>query len=340
MLKKLKIISVTTLVIPLLYSPSFAMDSQLGGSLEAISNVSLDATYHPLEGNLPGETTEGNSENIFLLDSGELKIEVPKDSDSPVSIEDSNSKTLITMPTEEGASDAQVVADSVAGFEGINYDSYASLKETGDIQFSTAIKNINAPSEYEYNFVLSEGEKFSKVDKYIVVLDSKGEISAVIDEPWAKDAAGKTVPTFFDIRDNKLVQHVDHKSGEYAYPIIADPVYSRGIISQVVTEQWTAETHWHVAIKVTLKARALWGVGQMDKVYRDGLADLREHHPRSMSSESMAQQWECHVVGLPATRTIDLESIRPSNPQWRDRIPTIQQIVREGKQPIYDTCNW
>lgn len=214
------------------------------------------------------------------------------------------------------------------------------MKETGDVQFSTVIKNASAPSEYEYGFTLSEGERFSKIDKYIVVLDSQGEISAVVDEPWAKDASGSKVPTFFEIRGDKLVQHVDHTSEQYTYPIVADPVYSRGIISKVVAEEWTAKTHWHVAINVTLKARALWGIGQSGKVYRDGLADLREHHPRSMASDTMAQQWECHVVRLPVTKTIDLESIRPSNPRWRDRIPTLQRIVREGRGSIYSTCNW
>lgn len=338
--RKIKILSIATLIVTLASPSSYAEDAKLVDSQKAISNVSVNDSYHPMKENLPSQISVGNSNNILDVDSNDLKIEVPKDAKSPVLIADSEGENLIKTPVENDSAKAQIVEASVVGFKGESYDSYTSLKETGDVQFSNVIKNNTAPSEYAYTFTLEDGEHFSKIDKYIVVLDSHGDISAVVDEPWAKDALGKDVPTYFEIQGEKLIQHVEHKSGKYTYPIVADPVYSRGIISKVVAEEWTAKTHWHVAINVTLKARALWGIGQSDKVYRDGLADLRQHHPTSMGSDTMAQQWECHVVGLPMTRTIDLESIRPSNPHWRERIPTLQKIVREGRGSIYSTCNW
>lgn len=341
MSRKLKNTLIFLLVSIFLWVPKFAQASQLSESLEAVSNVSHEGVYHPLEGNLSREDlSSGYPDNALSADIGGLKIEVPKNPGFPVSIEDSEAKTLINFPVDENASSAQLVGESVVGFEGGNYDSYASLKGTGDIQFSTVIKNHDAPVEYIYEFTLGDGESFSKLEDYIVVVDSQGEISAVFDKPWAKDGMGKDVPTFFEVRGDYLVQHVDHLSGEYSYPIVADPVYSRGIIGKVLTERWTPQGYWHVALHVTLKARVMWGQGQWAKVYVDGLAELREHHPRSMASHTMSQQWECHVVGLPMTYTIDLESFRPSYPQWRSRIPTLQRIVREGRGSVANTCNW
>lgn len=67
----------------------------------------------------------------------------------------------------------------------------------------------------------------------------------------------------------------------------------------------------------------------------EGLRDLREYHPRSMGSVTMAQQWECHVVGLPGTINIDLESYRRSWPSWRSGI-----FAALIKRSPASACNW
>jgi hypothetical protein len=41
--------------------------------------------------------------------------------------------------------------------------------------------------------------------------------------PWATDAAGRSVPTHYELDGDVLVQVVEHQSGEFSYPIIADP---------------------------------------------------------------------------------------------------------------------
>lgn len=340
MSKKIKILSASLIILSLIATPSIASEKspQL---MQDSFNIPLETDKNPLEGNLPSEDSTGDLKNILSHKSSNSIVEVPKDSSSPILIKDSEGTTTISLPVEDkGMTKAQIVDESVAAFKGGNYDSYTSLKESGDIQFSTLIKNSDAPSSYEYEFTLDAGDSLVQVGEYIAILDSAGNVSAAIDKPWAKDALGMDVPTSFEVKGNTLIQHINHKGSSYQYPILADPLYSRGIIHIVEKETWTQQTHWHVSFKVTIKARTMWFLGQRDRIYRDGLTDLREHHPRSMGSDSMAQQWECHVEGLPMTLTIDLESIRPSNPRWKDRIPTLRRIVAEGKGSIYATCNW
>ncbi|WP_123929511.1 hypothetical protein [Corynebacterium choanae] len=54
---------------------------------------------------------------------------------------------------------------------------------------------------------------------------------AIIKSPWAKDANGLDVPTYFSGEGNRFTQHVETSSGDYAYPITADPRFDWGIVS-------------------------------------------------------------------------------------------------------------
>lgn len=47
-----------------------------------------------------------------------------------------------------------------------------------------------------------------------------------IDPAWARDAAGRSVPTRYEINGNVLTQIVDRRAGDFAYPIVADPSWS------------------------------------------------------------------------------------------------------------------
>lgn len=56
----------------------------------------------------------------------------------------------------------------------------------------------------------------------IYIVDSEDNIIEIIEEPWAKDANGNDVNTYYSICDDSVVQTVDF-SDSSAFPIIADP---------------------------------------------------------------------------------------------------------------------
>lgn len=150
---------------------------------------------------------------------------------------------------------------------------------------------------------------------------------------WATDANGNDVPTRYELNGSTLTQIVDHQSADVAYPVVADPAYSRGMIHSVIWERW-ARGGWEIRLQVTALARWTQLVDPAI-VYTEGLRDLRQHHPRSMASATMAQQWDCHVVGLPGTINIDLESYRRSYPGWRAGL--LPSIIKRNPAAA---CNW
>lgn len=95
------------------------------------------------------------------------------------------------------------------------------------------IENANAPKKYSFDFELHNGYSLVKdydyEDEYdnwdcgaIYVVDEKNEVVSTIDPAWAKDAKGNNVYTYYEVKGNTLVQHVDFDANS-VFPIVADP---------------------------------------------------------------------------------------------------------------------
>lgn len=56
--------------------------------------------------------------------------------------------------------------------------------------------------------------------------DTDGVFLGEIEPAWAIDAEGRAVPTRYTWEEGHLVQHVDHTSGDFTYPIVADPTWT------------------------------------------------------------------------------------------------------------------
>lgn len=59
--------------------------------------------------------------------------------------------------------------------------------------------------------------------------ESVPSVVGVVDVPWAKDAAGVSVATHYEVSKGDLVQVVDHSAAPVTYPIVADPKITAGI---------------------------------------------------------------------------------------------------------------
>lgn len=88
------------------------------------------------------------------------------------------------------------------------------------------IGDKSAPEEYSYSFpgvdsIVLDSE--TGVAFLFAYVDGEPELVGGVDAPWARDAKGVEVPTHFKVQGNVLTQVVEHKSGDFAYPITADP---------------------------------------------------------------------------------------------------------------------
>ncbi|MEU8569988.1 DNRLRE domain-containing protein [Streptomyces pathocidini] len=86
------------------------------------------------------------------------------------------------------------------------------------------IKNASAPREYRAHVDLPDGATLRRESDGTIVIVSAdpNEPVAAIAAPWAKDAAGKPVPTSFRLEGDTLIQTVSIDSTT-AFPLVADP---------------------------------------------------------------------------------------------------------------------
>ncbi|MBS4104143.1 hypothetical protein [Tsukamurella paurometabola] len=106
-----------------------------------------------------------------------------------------------------------------------SYDIITVPKEDGDYQKLILMKNQDAPKQYRFPLNTPEGGRSVKNDDgSISVFDRNGEQVGQFNAPWAYDANGKEVPTWYDIEGDEMVQHIE-PGPDNVYPIIADPLW-------------------------------------------------------------------------------------------------------------------
>lgn len=86
------------------------------------------------------------------------------------------------------------------------------------------IQDASAPHEYEYPVNLDPDTTLTVQAEGTVVGMRGEETVLVVPAPWALDAAGAQVPTWYEVRGDQLIQHVDF-TADNVFPVIADPVW-------------------------------------------------------------------------------------------------------------------
>lgn len=265
---------------------------------------------------------------------GDVQITVPSSLADPVVIGEGADAVRIYRPGETDDPAASVQNGVSAHTLPDGSDIVTAVKADSTVQIATILQDANAPERYAYPITVPEGARLELVNGQPFVWAADGSMIGGFFPAWAVDAAGQSVPTHYELESGVLTQVVEHHSASgVQYPVVADPAYRRGMIDQVKWERW-ANGGWEVRLTVTALARFTQPVNPAI-VYTAGLADLREHHPRSMAYRTMAQQWDCHVVGLLGTFNIDLESYRRSWDGWRAGIGHAVITGNPAK-----ACNW
>lgn len=93
------------------------------------------------------------------------------------------------------------------------------------VRVLSVINGANAPEEYRYRFDVPEGTQFVK-NEAGYSLEFGDDLLGTVQEPWAYDSNGSTVPTSFTWEKGVLTQYVDLSSRSISYPVVADPAWS------------------------------------------------------------------------------------------------------------------
>lgn len=146
----------------------------------------------------------------------------------------------IGLPGELVPGATGIAEDGSIVFEGADTstDVVVQLLEDG-ARISTVIGDADAPSRYAYPLdggtvpFLEEDGSVSLLQELEVTLPDTGQtVTATakvgtIAAPWAIDATGREVPTHYEVEGSVLIQVVEHVAEDTAYPVVADPQYSR-----------------------------------------------------------------------------------------------------------------
>ena len=102
--------------------------------------------------------------------------------------------------------------------------SFAVTNEGGGA-FRTLIHIPTPESNGEFEFSFSDDPILTSLpDGGIAIRDYKGDILGTLDKPWAIDATGASVKTWYEIRQSTIVQHVAPTSSTQ-FPVVADPFW-------------------------------------------------------------------------------------------------------------------
>lgn len=165
-----------------------------------------------------GVLSLGNGATAFPT-TGEGDLVIASSLASPELVPD----ITIALPFEADVAEAsaEVTSDGTVVYTGEgSVDLAIQSSETG-VRLQTILNDASAPSEYTYTF---EGlsPKLNADGTVDLIQESEGIAITVghIEEPWARDARGRSVATSYRVEGDSVIQTVARAS---AYPVVADP---------------------------------------------------------------------------------------------------------------------
>lgn len=165
-----------------------------------------------------------DADSAAVASSNGTTVDVPKNPDAGVTLSADGALSIkIELPNADDAANAKRLADGTIVYPGTDGSANAVVPTDSGVQMITTIANPDAPTRYDYKVNVAEGGQVVVTGDVAIVYDSSMTPQLSISTPWAKDVNGKDVATHFETDGTKLVQVVDHKNGDYQYPITADP---------------------------------------------------------------------------------------------------------------------
>ena len=186
----------------------------LGGANSTAADIPRETLSTILETVVPEVYSQTAASSEIALSNTSRSVEI-----SDVGTGHENSDVSIQIPS------TSIVAKSEDGLSYIGASSADSQQVVQPLDEGFRILNIskneNSPTEFSYILNLPAGAT-AEMNMGTVRVTRGDEILGSIKEPWAVDASGKQIETYFTLEGNTLTQHVKINSSAN-FPIISDP---------------------------------------------------------------------------------------------------------------------
>ncbi|GAA4593608.1 hypothetical protein BJY16_001043 [Actinoplanes octamycinicus] len=130
--------------------------------------------------------------------------------------------TLVTSDIDSAAS-----LGEARGFGEVAPDTDAVVRPQEDgAQFLSVMKEDSAPGAQRYKLDLPAGTQLESSHGGGFSLIHDGAEIGAVEAPWARDAAGRHLPTSYRLEGDTLIQETDVSGA--TFPVVADPRFSVG----------------------------------------------------------------------------------------------------------------
>ena len=166
----------------------------------------------------------------FVAETDESQVTIPKAVKEPSIFSDNEEGLPLSMQVNlDEETNETISTENTVVYETEN-TSLGIDAFNGGLRHTYVMENKEAPNTFEVKYdadnishlEFSKDEE-GKTDGSILIYDKSGETLAALDIPWAKDANGNEVETYYQINENNTVKQVIKVTDEVVYPIVADP---------------------------------------------------------------------------------------------------------------------
>jgi hypothetical protein len=197
----------------------------------------------------PAANTTSDSRAALKAAAGGATVTAPNDASNGVELGAPNNGPVLNvqLPNARQDGNAEKVGNGVVAYAGANGSANA-VRATADggVQLLTIIDSPDAPTSYDYKISVPNGGTIELTKTGgASVLNTKGTVIASVAAPWATDAAGKTITTYFTTDGQTLTQHIEHNVSGVVYPVTADPWLSWGWNLYVNFNWWETQNIKH-----------------------------------------------------------------------------------------------
>ena len=270
MIRLIRLLAPILAALPLvLYAPPSAF-AEADGSLSTDDAVEaiLEASDLPTNA-APNETSDGAT---FI---GELAtVEVPSDpADGVVITTAGGDEVGLGLPGASQADDGSVAENGTVLYEDALPSTAVAMQvlDNGAVRALVVVDGADAPTEFRFPVSVPDGGGIAlNPDGSADVWNEIGLTVAVVEIPWATDAAGAAVPTHFRLEGTSLIQVVEHRANGTVYPVVADPAlqFDCGYVTCTLrfNRQWTRNVRdgsWLAAAFLGICTAATAGVGAL-----------------------------------------------------------------------------
>ncbi len=149
------------------------------------------------------------------------------------------------------------------------------------------------------------------------VLNSRGKLIGGLAQPWARDSEKQEVPTHYEVNGSTIIQVIDHNTGNWVYPIVADPLLGKSLILDATRTPITCSSQgclYSHSFQISDYGISVYASGLVGAklLQSQGWEEAKGKFSTVGRYQTTKNQWDCHALGYwtGGTGRWDLEETR------------------------------